>query len=162
MSNNNKQKYRVSKGAILASALDKVGFYCMTQKQEEKQAAQTVGGVEMQERKYDIVSRIDKDGNIWTGTRSRCPHFDWLNRSILGEHYVLCGADSVLTKIEGNIYTFTECEPYLPREDTTVIQFLSGQAWLMYDSVQFFEAEKHNQEMIKRFSNEDKVKKLEE
>jgi len=37
----NEKKYRISKSAILASVLDKVGFYCMTQKQEEKQLAQT-------------------------------------------------------------------------------------------------------------------------
>ncbi len=93
----------------------------------------------MNERQYDTVGRVDKSGNLWTGTRARTPHFDWLDKSILGEHYVLCGEDSVLSKIEGNIYTFTECDPYLPNEDTTAIQFIDGEAWLMYESVIFFD-----------------------
>ncbi len=34
-------EYRISKSAILASVLDKIGFYCMAESKEEKQMATT-------------------------------------------------------------------------------------------------------------------------
>ncbi len=88
----------------------------------------------MVEKIYDDHSRVDRAGNIWTGTKSRCAHFDWLKDAAIGGHYELCGEDNILIGIKDSVLTFEEVEP-VDDDKYTDIEFINGEAWMKYESV---------------------------
>ncbi len=93
----------------------------------------------MVEKIYDDHSRVDRAGNIWTGTKSRCAHFDWLKDAEIGGHYELCGEDNILISIKNNVFTFEEEGYPVDGDGYTRIEFIGRETYLKYESLILFE-----------------------